>query len=91
MSRTVKLIISGRVQGVFFRKSAKDKAVELGVKGGVRNLRTGEVEIIAQADAAVLEQFIAWCYQGPRLARVNRIDIEELTAESYALNTFEIN
>ena len=91
MKRAVKLMISGRVQGVFFRKAAKEKADELGVTGTVRNLDSGEVEVIAQADAAVLERFIAWCHQGPRFARVDRVDVEELPAESDSFNSFEIN
>jgi acylphosphatase len=90
MSRTVKLIVSGRVQGVFFRKSTKEKADQLGVKGTVRNLESCEVEVVAQADAAALERFIEWCRQGPLLARVDKVEITELTEVSYHFDRFDI-
>lgn len=76
--RRVKLIISGRVQGVYFRYFTVRKAKELGVVGSVRNLDDGRVEAIAQADDAVLKKFIAWCHQGPVTARVDKVEQSEL-------------
>ena len=90
MKRTVKLIISGRVQGVFFRKSAKEKADELGVKSIVRNLDSGEVEVIAQANGYAMERFIEWCHQGPMLARVDKVETTEFVDDSGHFDPFDI-
>lgn len=76
--KTVRLIINGRVQGVFFRASAKDVADELGIKGWVRNLPDRNVEIAATAPEETLQQFIKWCKQGPPRAIVNNVIIEEV-------------
>ena len=76
--RRVKVIISGRVQGVYFRYFTVRKAKELGVVGSVRNLDDGRVEAIAQADEAVLKKFIAWCHKGPATARVDKVELSEL-------------
>ena len=81
---TVRLRIIGRVQGVFFRKSTKDKADELGVLGWVRNDRDGTVEIMATGDKEILEKFISWCKKGPPLSKVKNVDIDWLSeVESY--------
>lgn len=76
----VHLIISGRVQGVFYRDSTRAKALELGVLGWVRNLPDGSVEAVAEAEPDILEQFLAWCHQGPRAARVDRIEAKRSAA-----------
>lgn len=90
MSRTVKLIISGRVQGVYFRKFTRHKANELRVNGTVRNLDDGRVEIVAQADEINLEAFIQWCRKGPITARVDKVEIIEIPNETQSFNRFEI-
>ncbi len=90
MHRTVKLVIAGRVQGVFFRKSTKQKAGELGVYGTVCNLDDGRVEVIAQGSLVNLEPFIAWCHQGPLLARVESVDREDFDAKAEKFDSFEI-
>jgi len=69
--------ISGKVQGVFFRASAKEKADQLGVKGFVRNEPSGDVFIEAEGDADQLKLFLEWCSQGPRRASVEGIQAEE--------------
>ncbi len=78
--RHAQLIITGRVQGVWFRASTKETADNLGIQGWVRNLPDGSVEVNAAGGNAVMEQFIRWCYQGPPGARVSKIDIKELEA-----------
>jgi acylphosphatase len=55
MSRTVKIRVTGRVQGVYFRRFTKNKAQDLGVKGSVQNMEDGRVEIIVHAEADLLE------------------------------------
>jgi acylphosphatase len=76
--RRVKIIVEGRVQGVYFRYFTENKAKESNVFGSVRNLDDGRVEIIAQAERATLEAFIRWCHKGPITARVDEVEISEL-------------
>ncbi|PPD05417.1 MAG: acylphosphatase [Methylobacter sp.] len=76
--RTLKLLISGRVQGVFFRASTQKLALQLGVTGTVRNLDDSRVEVIAQAEEEVLQALIDWCHQGPPSAKVERVELIEL-------------
>jgi acylphosphatase len=90
MTRTVNLLISGRVQGVYFRRFAKNKADALGVKGTVRNREDGKVEIIAQADTAILESFIQWCHKGPVTARVDHVEIIEMQSNEGEFTAFDI-
>ncbi|MEI6707479.1 MAG: acylphosphatase [Methylococcales bacterium] len=85
--RRVKIIVAGRVQGVYFRYFTQNKAKELAILGSVKNLEDGRVEIIAQADHATLEDFIRWCHKGPITARVDSVEISELEPEQ-ALTTF---
>lgn len=86
--KTVRLIIKGKVQGVFFRATAKDVAVLLGIKGLVKNLPDDNVEIIATATEELLHKFIAWCKQGPPKARVDEVVVEELSLQEF--NGFKI-
>lgn len=79
--RRVKVIISGRVQGVYFRYFTVKKAQELGIVGSVRNLDDGRVEAIAQAEPKALERFLAWCHKGPITARVDKVEQSELTVD----------
>src|SRR5437879_5361708 len=66
-------LVRGRVQGVGYRYFALEAAERLGVRGYVRNLPTGEVEVHAQADEATLDVFKRELEQGPRMARVNEV------------------
>ncbi|MCL4468447.1 MAG: acylphosphatase [Deltaproteobacteria bacterium] len=76
--RHVHLIITGRVQGVWFRASTREAADNLGIKGWVKNLPDLSVEVDAAGEPADVEQFIQWCSKGPPGARVTAIDIKEL-------------
>lgn len=69
--------ISGKVQGVFFRTSAKEQAVKLGITGFVQNEPDGTVYIEAEGKDEDLKEFLAWCKEGPELAEVERVDFEE--------------
>lgn len=68
------LLISGRVQGVYYRASTEAIATRLGLRGWVRNLPDGRVEAIAEGPREGLEQLIAWCHEGPPAARVERVE-----------------
>ena len=69
------LIISGRVQGVFYRASCKEEAELYGLKGWVKNLPTGEVEVLAQGEKEKIEKLIEWCKKGPPHADVINVDV----------------
>lgn len=72
---TTKIIVSGKVQGVYFRASALKKADELKIKGFVQNLSNGSVEIIAQGKDDDIEKLIEWAHIGPARAEVNDVEI----------------
>ncbi len=72
----VNLRISGLVQGVFYRASARDEALALGLKGWVRNLLNGDVEAEVEGPEDDVERFIDWCRQGPPGARVEEVEVE---------------
>lgn len=76
--RRVKILVEGRVQGVYFRYFTQNKAQDLGILGCVRNLDDGRVEIIAEAEDVALDKFIEWCHKGPITARVDKVEISEL-------------
>ncbi len=70
------VFVSGRVQGVWFRASTRDKAEELSLNGWVRNLPDGRVEAVFEGDDRAVEEMVEWCRHGPPMARVDRVDIE---------------
>ena len=72
----LKSIVSGKVQGVWFRAWAHDTAVELGLTGWVRNRANGAVETMAQGDRELLQEFEDRLWDGPPLARVKDIQSE---------------
>jgi acylphosphatase len=77
MRRRVHLWVSGRVQGVFYRASACERARALGLSGWVRNLADGRVEIVAEGEGEAIAAFVAWCGQGPARARVDDVEARE--------------
>ena len=83
MLKTVSIIVTGKVQGVWYRQSAKEKATELGVTGNVRNQPDVSVAIIATGLPNQLDQFIEWCRQGPPRARVTNVEVTELPLQSF--------
>ncbi len=87
--RRVKIVVSGRVQGVYFRLFTQNKAKHLAILGTVRNLPDGRVEIYAEADSLMIEKFIKWCSKGPVTARVDNIEVTELEPE-LTYTAFEI-
>ena len=72
---TVHLLIKGKVQGVFFRASAKEIADKLGVKGWVKNTWDEDVEAMATGKEEAVKKFIEWCWMGPRKAVVEDVII----------------
>jgi acylphosphatase len=68
--------VSGRVQGVFFRASTRNRAVELGLDGWVRNLPDGSVEVLACGEQAALGALREWLHEGPPMAQVTGVRCE---------------
>ena len=75
MEKRAHLIIKGRVQGVFYRASAKKKAEELGLTGSAKNLPEDTVEIIAEGPSEKLKEFVQWCWKGPDGAQVKNVAV----------------
>ncbi len=71
----VHIWVSGKVQGVWYRATTVEKARELGLRGWVRNLPDGRVEIVAEGPRGALEKLIAWCHEGPPLAVVDEVKV----------------
>lgn len=70
--------VSGRVQGVFFRESARQQAEPLGITGHARNLADGRVEVLAVGEPAAIAKLIDWLHHGPPAARVDKVEVEEV-------------
>ncbi|WP_407700615.1 acylphosphatase [Steroidobacter gossypii] len=73
--------ISGRVQGVFFRASTRQKATELGCAGYARNLPDGRVEVLAVGEPQAVQSLVDWLWQGPPAADVKQVDVQELSPD----------
>jgi acylphosphatase len=78
--QAITAIISGRVQGVWFRGSTQKKAMELGLTGWVKNTTDGSVYLEAQGEKSHLEIFIGWLSKGPNYSRVDQVDIKWIEA-----------
>lgn len=76
--KRIRLHITGRVQGVFYRKSAQEEASKLQLSGWIRNLNNGMVLAEAQGNPARLKQFMQWCHKGPARAEVTRVDTQSI-------------
>jgi len=75
MKSSVHVIISGRVQGVWFRASTKQKAEELGLTGWVRNTSDGNVEAVFEGEDNLVKEMISWCHHGPVLSKVKKVEV----------------
>lgn len=71
------MVVSGRVQGVFFRDTCRRRALEAGVSGWVRNRSDGRVEAKFEGPAGAVEALVAWCREGPPKAVVDDVEIFE--------------
>ena len=72
----IRLLISGKVQGVFYRASCEEVALKYGLKGWVKNLSTGQVEVLVQGEKEKVEKFIEWCKKGPSHASVSSVEVK---------------
>ena len=69
-----RFIVTGKVQGVFFRASTREQALQLGLRGLARNMTDGRVEVVAAGEPDAIERLEAWLQQGPPLARVEHVE-----------------
>lgn len=76
MIKHVNITITGKVQGVGFRFSALDTALEFGLTGFVKNLDRDKVYIEVEGEVDKLKDFLRWCHQGPQGARIQKVDYE---------------
>jgi len=70
----VHVVVRGRVQGVFYRASTQEKAIELGLTGWVKNRADGAVEVVAEGDREELNELVEWCRVGPKHAYVTDVE-----------------
>ena len=70
-----RVVVTGRVQGVWFRGTTCEQARQAGVRGWVRNRRDGAVEAVFEGDRQAVMQVLSWCYRGPTMARVDNVDV----------------
>jgi len=89
MKKRVHVFYSGRVHGVGFRLTAEETARELGVVGWIKNLRDGRVELVAEADEALLERFLEAIRSGPMKNFINHVEVTWSQA-SDSFDEFEI-
>ncbi len=75
----LRLIIEGRVQGVGFRSNTRRLANKLGLRGWVRNLRSGKVEIVVEGPEEMVDRLASWCHRGPTSAYVSKVTSEKET------------
>jgi acylphosphatase len=76
---TKKCIVGGRVQGVFYRATAANRARELGVHGHAINLPDGRVEVLAHGESSAVQTFVDWLWTGSSGSRVTSVDVMELS------------
>jgi len=73
-----RFLVSGKVQGVWFRASTREQALRLNLRGFARNLADGSVEVVALGDANSLALLESWLWQGPMLAKVSNVQRQAL-------------
>lgn len=86
--KRLRIHVSGKVQGVFYRATAQAKAKELSLNGWVKNEEDGSVLIEAEGEEQKLDKMVEWCRQGPGAAQVNAVETEEIQPEG--VNGFEV-
>jgi len=88
MKKSVRLYITGTVQGVFFRAFVKENAERLNVKGFVRNLEDGRIEIFIEGDSEKVNKMIEFCKKGPRHSQIR--NVQEKRERFQDFKTFKI-
>lgn len=81
--QTVRIIIRGKVQGVFFRKYAFETAIKLGIDGFVQNDSDGNVIIEATGEKQILDRLVQWCYGGSPRSEVEQVEVSEIPEKDF--------
>lgn len=81
-----KCLVSGRVQGVFYRGTAKQRARELGVRGYARNLPDGRVEVLACGEREAVQTFVDWLWTGSSASRVTAVEVADAPEQGARLS-----
>lgn len=81
--QTFVIVVSGKVQGVYYRQSAKQRAQQLGITGFAKNMPDGSVLLIATGTHSQLTEFVDWCRKGPPAARVSDVTVQQEEAHPY--------
>ena len=84
--KTIHAIVTGRVQGVYFRDYTRREAEKLGLKGWVRNVRDGSVEAVVSGEAETVDNMIAWLHEGSPMSSVTRVTITESSDDTTYLD-----
>lgn len=82
--KTIAITITGKVQGVFFRQSTKEKATGLGISGIVRNLADGSVQVVCTGTNEQLDSLVNWCRKGPPRASVTHVEWEDQVLQYFS-------
>jgi acylphosphatase len=90
MKSQIRILIKGRVQGVYYRNYTQEFALNLGIKGKVRNLKNGDVEIFAQGAKEQLDSLINWTKKGSPLSKVTDVSFDEIDFTSIVWTEFFI-
>ena len=88
--KRVRVIVSGRVQGVFFRANTVDMARGLGVNGWVRNCYDGTVEALFQGEEALVDKAVSWCHKGPPSSLVTDVKVYSETPSEDEFQGFSV-
>ena len=80
----VRLFVTGKVQGVFYRANTQQKAIELNITGWVRNLSDGSVEVLACGEAQQVANLVSWLHKGPPAASVTQVATKTLPWQDYS-------
>lgn len=83
MKKAVRLYIKGTVQGIFFRQFIKENAERNDIRGFVRNLEDGRVEVFIEGDTKNVEKMIELCKKGPRHAKINHVGIRSERVQDF--------
>ena len=89
VQKRIHIFVTGRVQGVFFRQSTRVMAIKNNVKGWVRNLDDGRVEIVAEGEIQDIDNLAHWCKTGPANSRVDEFELSEENVTD-EFETFEV-
>lgn len=79
--RALRCVVSGRVQGVWYRSATAEQAARLGLSGSARNRSDGTVEVLVRGRAEAVDELVQWLWQGPPMASVTGVELQPLEAE----------